>query len=88
MRAANGFTVWLSWICLAFRVGQLAAAAIKSEKAAWVVYAALTFIMVLMFFSEMITEGADIVHEAEPTEQAKRNAQIFAKNYDNPYGTL
>ena len=21
MRAANGFTVWLSWICLAFRVG-------------------------------------------------------------------
>lgn len=68
MRAANGFTVALSYFCLFLRVGQVAALVMKSEKAGWALYASVTFLMVLMFFSEMVSEGADIVHEAEPTD--------------------
>ena len=73
MRAANGFTVWLSYFCLILRVMQVISVVIKNENMAIIVYASLTFVLVLMFFSEMVTEGADIVHEAEPSDNMKRN---------------
>ena len=43
------------------------------------------FAMLMMWFSEMMSEGADIVHEAMPTAELNKSIQIFAKNYDNPY---
>jgi len=85
MRAANGFTVWMSYLCLILRVVQAISVVIKNEKMATIVYASITFIIVLMFFSEMVSEGADIVHEAEPNDQLKKNIEIFSRNYNNPY---
>jgi len=85
MRAANGFTVWMSYLILILRVVQLVAVVIKNEKMATIVYASITFLIVLMFFSEMVTEGADIVHEAEPMDDLKRDVKSFTHNYVNPY---
>lgn len=69
MRAATGFTVFLAYMSLLCRIVQIVAVVIQSENLSKASYAIATLLLVIIFFTEMVKENADIIHESVPTPE-------------------
>ena len=86
MRAATPFTVFLAYMSLVCRIIQVVGIVLQKEKLSKAAYAIATFILVIMFFTEMVKESADIIHEAAPLPETIENIQkdVFSHNYRAP----
>jgi hypothetical protein len=69
MRAATGFTVFLAYMSLICRVIQIVGIILQNEKISKAAYAISTLFLVIIFFTEMVKESADIIHESVPTPE-------------------
>ena len=67
MRAATGFTVFLAYMSLICRILQVVGIVLQNDKVSRGAYAVATFLLVMIFFVEMVKESADIIHESVPT---------------------
>ena len=69
MRAATGFTVFLTYMSLLCRVVQVCGIFTQNEKMSKSAYAIATVLLVIIFFQEMVKENADIIHDTAPTPE-------------------
>jgi hypothetical protein len=86
MRAATGFTVFLAYMSLICRIIQIVGIVLQSEKVSKASYLIATLLLVMIFFTEMVKESADIIHESVPTPETITDIQreVFAPNYRAP----
>ena len=82
MRAANPFTVTCAYTIVFFRIMQLIGLVLKKRLFAEVALGIITFFMFLMWFNEFSNESADIVHDAEPTDDIKYDWKMMMRNYN------
>lgn len=59
---------------------------LQNDKLSKGAYAIATLLLVMIFFTEMVKESADIIHESIPTPETITDIQkqVFAPNYRAP----
>ena len=76
-RASNGLTVGLAWGHAFIRIAQIIGAIKKNPKIIIVTYLLSLIVLIVLFFSDVAIDPADIIHEATVTGQVD-----LRHNYD------